>query len=353
MSEQPSKDDSVEFDIDGFCQWVERTAEANGVSQDALIEELMSSYWIFDEITKVVEEADSDTAGIPPDNQAYIDDLVDSGDDEVQLEGATEPEEASSLDTTVSTLLKQVTKLSTELKELRTQHTQQMQEVSSCLTALDERLTAYEQRLDDVESGSLPEVSIENQDEIENFQERIEETEEQLTKIRMTQSELETRLETEFDNIERVFERIFTETDRLESDLDELKELYRNEVEQLQEQQAERQELVELRKEANRLNSTRGKCQKCGEIVVLSLLDTPTCPYCDHVFEDIVDNSWLPFGEPTLITASPRVASISGTENTVPGSNKKEDNTEESETIGGFDFSHPDSDDGGEASSHD
>lgn len=51
-------DRHLEADADSFGEWIEQVAEYRGVSEDDLLHQLMSSYWMMDELATVIDDLD-------------------------------------------------------------------------------------------------------------------------------------------------------------------------------------------------------------------------------------------------------------------------------------------------------
>jgi len=50
-------------DMETFFQWLEQTAESEGVSEEELVNEMMSYYWIFNELSKTIGESSGGVGG--------------------------------------------------------------------------------------------------------------------------------------------------------------------------------------------------------------------------------------------------------------------------------------------------
>jgi predicted Zn-ribbon and HTH transcriptional regulator len=53
-------DDHRHTDAESFGEWIEQVAESRGVSEDELLHQLMSSYWMMDELATVIDDLEID-----------------------------------------------------------------------------------------------------------------------------------------------------------------------------------------------------------------------------------------------------------------------------------------------------
>lgn len=53
-------DDHLETDANSFGEWIEQVADSRGVSEDELLHQLMSSYWMMDELATVIDDLEID-----------------------------------------------------------------------------------------------------------------------------------------------------------------------------------------------------------------------------------------------------------------------------------------------------
>lgn len=56
MSEEPDSEEAT-FDSAAFEEWVEKTAESKGISRGEVLDQMLSSYWILEELTGMMDEA--------------------------------------------------------------------------------------------------------------------------------------------------------------------------------------------------------------------------------------------------------------------------------------------------------
>jgi hypothetical protein len=95
----PPTNEADAVGAESFEAWLAQAAESKGVSQQELMDQMLSSYWILDELTGLVDGADSERAtGVPePDSPERENDGPDAGRDEAKTE-PTEPAESDDPD---------------------------------------------------------------------------------------------------------------------------------------------------------------------------------------------------------------------------------------------------------------
>ena len=96
----PSTNDADAVGAESFEAWLAQAAESKGVSQQELMDQMLSSYWILDELTGLVDGADSDRAmGVPePGSPERENEHSDAGRDEAETEPAESDDPAEPAD---------------------------------------------------------------------------------------------------------------------------------------------------------------------------------------------------------------------------------------------------------------
>jgi len=365
--------DSSEFDIDAFAQWIKVHAEANGMSQQDLADELVSSYWLFKELNEAVISGSGNIAGVLSSSleltlgQSSTSEEISSAGDFQQtvasetednsgegrepknetdrdIESATEltpsiivnkkqenpelelsdeenrgsieksPETSQSMDETFIHLLYQFKQLLTNLEEIKSEQNEFSDDVLDCLIELNDRLEEHEEQLDrTIKISDLEETTVQNMQEIDATRDQMKTIEQEVQQLRSSQEEVDSWIENEFDTIQAVFDRFLEDIDELRMNLDGLREAYRNDMQRIQERANKQDQLSKLKQEAVRLGEEEGCCDACDELVDLSVLATPHCPSCDRVFTDIQKSGWIPFTSPVLETEPIQVGSMENT----------------------------------------
>lgn len=341
-SGQSSPESGPQFDIEAFAEWMETQADASGMSQQDLADELISSYWLFKELMNAVEQSESDkisAVGSPAPESTTgqnqeIEDSPDEDTDQVgelvkemmevlgdmsQKEGNQGEQEPTRQknevtreapvktdqpgDNILLAVLDHYRQILTDLEEVKSERDRYSEDISDFLTHLDDRLSECEERIEKSdEIADLEEATVKHTQEIDAVRDRVHEVEQEIDQISSSQETIENRIEEEFDTIEAVFNRFLRDISGLETHLEELTEEHRNDVQSIRNQSKKHHQLSELKREALRLGIKEGRCEECGEGVNISLLEAPNCPGCDRMFTGISKNKWIPFKSPVLET---------------------------------------------------
>lgn len=116
-----------------------------------------------------------------------------------------------------------------------------------------------------------------DRERFEAFADRTASTQQEL---RGQQESLRARIHTEFDLIRTILIRLLADP---ASDAETVQAIRR----ELAGLRADREDLGELTRSANRQGTREADCAQCGERVDIGLLRTPTCPVCESRFTDL------------------------------------------------------------------
>ena len=339
MSEGNQPDDRSETDPELFDEWLDQAADSKGITKQEMMDQMLSSYWILDELAELVEGSRSgqgtDLQSMIPTDPATgteSDDRDDKpGGPEVIGESARQPsglseENIHDIQTVLRELLEsQAAADPAESLDQITSDTVTIEQERADPTAdLGREIETFESRLEDIEArqdqqferlSDELQLVLDRIDGLERCQDqfaeagdvdvladKIRELGNQLEALQTIDSKLESRMEREFDSIEELFRRILDILDELEADLDTATESYRSELEPLQQREVERRQLEKLKTEALGRGVREGVCESCGRDVDLTLLESPECPDCTARFIGIGDSGWNPFRSPKLET---------------------------------------------------
>ncbi|TKX72481.1 hypothetical protein EXE46_15795 [Halorubrum sp. GN11_10-6_MGM] len=346
MADSSDRGGGPPIDSDAFQEWVTHTAETRDVDEQELLNQLISAFWILDEMNGVTEGGDPIGSGkslYPPEpadpGQQLIDDsevdsdiaaersrsgeeterddgkhgtgsgdraAADRSPDDTEAgassEGAQTESAADELRSlresmyeqlemiqTVVELRRQVSDLSLDVEQQRSRQEEFADRFSDNLTRLHSRVEALDNRLD--ETDSVDETELD----------RIsEEFSVEIDRLESTQREFEAWIDEEFDEIEALFRRLVDTTDTLEDRIDTLDA----ELSTLRDDDAAADRLASLRRDALSLGTDTGRCEHCETTIDLSMLDEPNCPDCDATFVAAEPaESWSPFAKPILRTS--------------------------------------------------
>lgn len=315
-------------DSETFQEWVEHTADSRGVDEQELLNQLVSAFWILDEMNGVAGDS-TDTPSLGNgDGQTGTPDRTDTDPEPKRLGGSgtteepdpeTDPqrddgtapegdvaEEIRALRESVHARLevvqavgelrRQVSDLSLDLEDQRSKQEQFTDRIGDDLTRLHRRIETLESET----AGAPDEDAVTHATEAA-VDRVLAELGPEIERLDASHEEFEAWIETEFDEIEGLFEHVLETTSELESRMDELE----SEIESIRGQTSEHDRLVSLRHDAHDAGVSTGNCASCETTVDLSMLDSPTCPTCESTFTGVEPSEgWNPFTKATLRTDS-------------------------------------------------
>lgn len=360
MSED-SDPGEVSFDSAAFEEWVEKTAESKGISRGEVLDQMLSSYWILEELTGMMDEADQGgpasrlrggTSSEGPEGDSPDADASGNGVSGVEsdrpaendtselirefqqlrsaiLELSERPETGEGgppsshrktddrLRRTLSDLEDRVEELSEELSEVQDEHDRDVADLQAEIEKTLDTLGNLESLVDDrVGHSELESLAVSLERELSRIEEttgdldgRVAQLEEvhsetagEVAALADSHSEFEARLDREFDSIENLFQHLLDRTDDLEYRLGAISDAHDEDMESVEDAVAEREQLTKIMREAHRKGISRAVCTSCETKVDLGLLQEPYCPGCDRSISGLEPGGWLPFDKPSLNT---------------------------------------------------
>ncbi len=309
------------FDSDALERWVAETARQKGVSKQRLLDEILSSYWVLEELSEVVsdstvtEKSASAESRQPADSAPHAQPAETheppqpptgstvSGSDSTTVEFSELKSELQEIRSAVAELSTpdadpgepdeppetEFSFLEDQLEDFSSAVVDHHSETASTVEELSERLDTLDSRLAELESELTDGMPI------SALREAVSEN-------RSVSAELETRIESEFDSIEQVLQHLLDTTDNIEHRLGAVSDSRREALRPFQQRNAMADALADLKQEAIRHGVKTCKCDSCGQSIDLGLLERPECPSCERRATGISKGSWLPFSKPTLKT---------------------------------------------------
>lgn len=247
VSDEPSDSGSPFSDMDSSEEWVEAIAAAEEIPPEDVIERLVSSYWTLKEMNDLLGGSGAD---------------IDFETDDTDFESSgTGP--STEVDSPVA-----------DIEEIR------------------ERLDTLEEI---VEEGHETREAVEI--DLANLTQRVDALHEQLLE---RQSSLESRFDSELENLETILEYLIDTTDDHDAELGSISSEYKT----VRHRQAELDQLADLKRIASQQGIQSATCDHCGTTVDLGLLPSAECPLCDRRFVDIEPaTGWFGLGSDILLTA--------------------------------------------------
>ncbi|WP_143040790.1 hypothetical protein [Halopenitus malekzadehii] len=346
-------------DAEPFADWVAETAAARGVSEQELLNQLVSALWVLDELdnlrrgsgdgsdgdgedrsgsstaedsvavpgfdssdvgtedadaeksaaetaetgvgdddrdhttASVADDAVSDAAEDDADTDSTEDDTAAgmAGDRQDVLEALLESADvASGSGSTPDThrLERHLHDLSLDVEDQRKRHDRYTDRISDEITRINGRVRSLEESTERFLTA----------DDLDPYA-----TE---TAVDREIGDLEDWIDSEFDDIEALFEHVLSMVDDLESRLDDreaaIRSAFESELASIRSRLDDRDRLAALRREAMTTGIRTAACADCGETVDLALLEAPRCPDCTATFRAVEPAGWNPFASATLRT---------------------------------------------------
>lgn len=361
MSREQPADDTNDASPEVLEQWLEKAADSQGVSETEIINRMLSSYWIFQELSEMLSDSEGQNARsvIPKGRENLNPDAEEISEREEQSSSSADgngAEGKSNQDIDENALLKIIAELeslpspaesvspqdsqetgrgpdermarSTEMYLLRDELNELKKKTSELSIALDQqdsrntaeleqsregeivsKLDAIKDTLDDLsraDSSQKDRPEAHTSERIEAFERELAElaetVESEIEQLEASQADLERWTDNELDGIEQVFDELFERTDQLEQHIDDKLESVDQRIDDIEEYVDGQTQLAELKREANDHGISTAVCEHCSERVDLGLLMDPNCPNCDRVISGINPASWIPFSSNTLET---------------------------------------------------
>lgn len=326
VSDPFDPDSDLSVDAETFQQWVTHTAESRGVDEHELLNQLVSAFWVLDEMSDVA-------AGVEKSGGSSVDDELsgrshttdhdldqgrktqsnstpDHGSDTQSdtTSPTTEPQSDSNADSddtdisreidelreslrTEMDLFRTVTELRRQVADLSIDVEQQRSRQEQFTDRLSDDITRLHSRIEEIDEGA-------NQADSE-IQSKVMELQQDVTELESTNDEFESWIDEEFDEIEALFNQLIDTTQQLDTRLNEVETT----VDTVVESEESRTDLSDLRRTAQELNVDSGRCDNCDTKVDLSMLTEPACPSCEKTFTGVTaGSSWNPFSDSVLRT---------------------------------------------------
>lgn len=295
-----------------FEEWLETVAASEGVSEDEVIDRMMSSYWILHELTGLVEESsEQNGAG---------EGAIDTDSEPIRGKDATEAEDRDIAEAGFEQLL-QVAKVLDQFsadqddRDTATAHGS-IERLDSEVTRLHDDIERLTTRIDGLIDGNrlgaqnpvdhqqpvVKEPAV-TKDEFAEFAEHVEKLDDQLSSFESRYSDDQQRVNENFSDVEDILQYLIGQLDALDERLEDVA----TQVSTEESDTATRERLAEIKQLANKRGIRDARCERCDEPVDLVLLERAECPHCSHPFEDLKSQSiWFGLSEShTLTLASP------------------------------------------------
>ncbi|WP_299236737.1 hypothetical protein [Natronomonas sp.] len=224
----PSTNDADTVGAESFEAWLTQAAENKGVSRQELMNQMLSSYWILDELTGLVDGADSDrTAGVPePGSPERENERPDADRAETGATGAAESDDLGADREAVAEMVESLSPA-------------YLEEIEDNVRTLQSAVRTLEQR--DEAGSSAPELSADAAGSVDGsliaiisyMLRQFEEVESELMKLdRLEEIEADLEKLDRIDEIEADLEKL-DRIEEIEAELATLRERQDSNVERL------------------------------------------------------------------------------------------------------------------------
>lgn len=278
-------------------EWLTEIADAEGLSREETLADLVSSYWKLEEIFHLFQDTSIDLDHSPgaedADQVASESDLenlrrrVDQLSDELasQADSVSKEEVVSAiaeLDGRLGTVEEQFSDVSRGLTTLLDSPRAEPRDIADRLSTLENRMNRLEANLSEVDDR-LEDVA-ETMISTERFEAHAVESEAVHEAIQREQQSIKERVRTEFGNIRTILVHLLETAGDDEKRARRIGDDLESELRAHVEEQAT---LTSLLDRANRDGICTATCQQCGHSVDLSLLEVAACPNCEQRFDRI------------------------------------------------------------------
>lgn len=295
-------------------QWLEEIAQAEGLSREETLEDLVSSYWRLEEIFHLLQDTDIDLDRSPASpNKRDVVSERELEDLRSQVERiARELEESEANASSIAELQSAVNSLNSRLEQSEDQLSEMSSELSALLEGplaepedLLDRLTTLERRMNRVESQvSQVDERLEDLEESavthDQFEAYVREVSSTQDALRNEHRSLKDLVRNEFGNIRTILTHLLESSGGNKERSRRANRKFEGDVQDHLEEEAK---LASILRVANRDGIRTASCAHCDHSVDLSLLEAPACPNCERTFENLETSSrFLGLGRQNVLT---------------------------------------------------
>lgn len=307
----------TQAELAAFEEWLKETAAREGTSSGEVLNQLMSTYWILNELNTVLEdtpyddlaalEADAPTETTPEETGGDHDAIVEVIQSIAEMNASqeqSEPTSGGSIDPGLIQLIEALdgSKTTTEssgsfdgISQYRIEKLRDdVADLSRALDAIEDDTEELDEQFEVALSQQQRQLSRLKQD-IELLEEAFEgavdpeelsaladQIDERTAAVDSRIDAIDDRFEDAYASIKRILEHLLTSTDVNAERLEILVDIIESEFEELAIAHEEYERLVRLKNEANRRDIRTPHCDSCESEIDIALLGSPYCPDCDR-----------------------------------------------------------------------
>jgi len=268
--------DSSASTHESFQEWLESVAASEGVSQEEVLDQMMSSYWMLSELSEMMDEGDYGklSGGSSTTDQQPTSDQHQSDADQDDADAETEFKQIIK---TAKLLNEPSDPTDTPQQGTDPQLVDKFDQLHDDVDRLANRINELVDHQHDSDSAAPPDST-----EIEDLADWVEELEDRVTDLAQTVEANEERTDEKFDQVEDILEYLVGRVDEFDKRIDDLA----NEVTLLA-SEPDGNSLTDLKREANQKEIRTATCEACDFVVDIGLLESARCPNCDCQFDRI------------------------------------------------------------------
>jgi chromosome segregation ATPase len=343
-----------EFDADEFLDWADRMAESEGVSTDKILDQIVSSYWVYTELQRTlnsVEDApaanqssreqetntSSDTNNNDDDDiehrqqplpveirESEPDSGSDSAEDSISESDLNSDNESRKMsgERSEGELWQRLYELSDKLDQNRRSQTERWIRLRDRVESIEREVNMIENEKQKRGSDS----SSENKTNMDNIQSDVDLLKQEIKQLKQSHEEsielrqefktrieeleqsqetIQSRIDDEFDSIESAFETALTRQEKFETRRSQLTDQIEDNADTIDSMSEDRETLEAIRQTALEKGVENAKCGYCDESIKISMLASPECPFCETPLNDVDPGGWNPLNSDVL-TGAPR-----------------------------------------------
>lgn len=294
-------------EYDAFEAWLAETAEREDTDREAVINDLMSTYWILSELSTMMDEGEySEMVERETDSGADHRAIIEVIESIAEMNARSAPEAQGApgaIDPGLIQLIESIASKDSSAGAAGSDGAVQyrIEKLRDEVETLTRQLAQVERRAEKVEDSYGPRLGRLS-DQFEELDEDLDEIKETVTWTADSQrvAELETRIEASeaalageieelddrfeyaYGSLKTILEHLLSSTERNEAKIGALVDVLESEVASLVAAREAAEALAALKREAHKEGIRHPRCDSCETVLDMALLADPSCPSCER-----------------------------------------------------------------------
>lgn len=281
-------------------EWIRDVAASEGVSEQEVVERMMSAYWIVTELGGFIDESHTDSS---EHSRAQASDLggnrtpeesAPDGDDSVEdlLRLARLVEETSPSATQGNDNVGE----SDALRQLTPKLDRLSQDVERLVSHLDH---STDRGVEAARTGDTADT-VDSHSAVADLSDEVSDLAERLENLESRHSAGQREVNENFSYVEEILTHLVERINGFEDRVDELDESLATVESSIGDSR-----LADIKRTANVQGIDEARCDGCDETVKVSLLEEPECPQCHRQFDDLSrEPRWFGLSSVDVLTVS-------------------------------------------------